>query len=294
MRGGQVKSMPDNKSPSIPKALDMEIERSWETITISNDFLFGRLMNKYPDLCRKLLERILPDLSIDHIELLETQKNISADVDARSVRLDVYVKDEKDRIYTIEMQMADTRELPKRSRYYQGLIDLELLDKGQSYKNLNDTFIIFICPFDLFGKGRHIYTFDGTCKEDSSINISDGATRIFLNAKGTMNDVSDELKAFLDYVVGIKSSDSFVVELEKAVMEARKNRNWRHQFMTLYLRDQENMERGLEKGRSEGREDERREIALRLFRRGMSVNEIAEITGLGAEEVKDLTLATSK
>ena len=59
-----------------------------------------------------------------------------------------------------------------------------------------------------------------------------------------MNDVSPELKAFLDYVAGKKPADPFVDELEEAVENARKNREWRHEYMTLLMRDQENREIG--------------------------------------------------
>jgi len=62
---------------------------------------------------------------------------------------------------------------------------------------LNRTLIIFICLFDLFDQGRHIYTFENLCEEDTSLAMGDETTKIFLNAKGVMNDVSDELKAFL-------------------------------------------------------------------------------------------------
>ena len=123
-------------------------------------------------------------------------------MDAQSVRLDVYVKDDRETVYDIEMQVSDTKELPKRSRYYQGMIDLQLVDASQHYKKLNKSYIIFICPFDLYGKGRHIYTFENICKEDNSISMGDEAVKIFLNADGTMDDVSKELKAFLDYVAG--------------------------------------------------------------------------------------------
>ena len=235
------------------------LERSWETIGIANDFLFGKLMRKHPGLCQKLLQRILPELEIDHIEVMETQKSIDEDIDARSVRLDAYVKDDSERVYSIEMQMTDTKELPKRSRYYSAMIDLQLLDKGIRYRYLNDSYIIFICPFDLYGKGRHMYTFDGRCKEDPELTIEDGATRIFLNTKGTMEDVSASLRAFLDYVDGRLSDDSFVQELEEAVDEAKKNREWRHEYMTLMLRDQENIEKGIELGRAEGRAEGRTE-----------------------------------
>lgn len=79
----------------------------WEELGISNDFLFGKIMRN-PDLCRELLQRILPELEIGRIEYLESQKSIRPDVDARSVRLDVYVRDGKNTVYDIEMQVADT------------------------------------------------------------------------------------------------------------------------------------------------------------------------------------------
>ena len=123
-----------------------------------------------------------------------------------------------------------------------------MIDKGRSYKKLNPSYVIFICQFDLFHMGRHIYTFENICREDKNISLGDGAVKIFLNADGKMNDVSRELKAFLDYVAGKKSEDAFVNKLEEAVKAAKKNREWRHEYMTLLMRDQENIEKGIEKG----------------------------------------------
>ncbi len=232
--------------------INMETRQTgWEELSISNDFLFGKVMQN-PELCKELLQRILPDLKIDHIEYPELQKNIKQDIDAKSVRLDVYVKDEKAVVYDIEMQVSNTKELPKRSRYYQSMIDLQLIDKGQYYNELNRSYVIFICPFDAFGKGRHIYTFENICKEDGSISMGDEAVKIFLNAKGTMDDVSKELKAFLDYVAGKKPVDSYVEKLEEAVKEAKKNREWRHEYMTLLMRDQENQKIGEKRGEKNG------------------------------------------
>lgn len=148
--------------------------------------------------------------------------------------------------------MADTKELPKRSRYYSAMIDMQLLDKSVAYRHLNDTYIIFICPFDLYGLGRHIYTFDGRCREDPAIKINDGATRIFLNAKGTMDDVSAGLRAFLDYVAGQWRDDPFVRELEK----------------------------GMEKGMGLAKE------ALRLSGQGVPPEKIAEKLDIPLEKVK--------
>ena len=107
------------------------IKDNWEELGLSNDFLFGKIMRD-PEICKGVLQRILPQLSIERIEYPELQKEIKEDIDARSVRLDVYVRDDRDTVYNIEMQTVNTKELPKRSRYYQSMMDLQLLDHGKS------------------------------------------------------------------------------------------------------------------------------------------------------------------
>ena len=229
----------------------IEVGTSWEELGICNDFLFGKVMQN-PELCKELLKRILPELEIERIEYPELQKTIKFDADAKSVRLDVYVRDEKQTIYDIEMQVTDTKELAKRTRFYQSMIDLQMIDRGESYKQLKPSYIIFICPFDMFDKGRHLYTFQNICKEDHKILLKDEATKIFLNAHGYMDDVSKELKAFLDYVAGKSTEDTFVKKLELAVKEAKRNREWRYEYMTLLMRDQENIEQGIKQGMEQG------------------------------------------
>lgn len=83
--------------------MDIKDNKKWENIGLSNDFLFGKVMSN-PRLCKKLLELIIPDMKIEKIEYPELQKSIREDSDSRSVRLDVYVKDDKETIYNIEMQ----------------------------------------------------------------------------------------------------------------------------------------------------------------------------------------------
>ena len=270
----------------------MNYTTDWEEIGLSNDFIFGKVMSD-PELCKELLERILPGIEIDHIEYPELQKPIKEDVDARSVRLDVYVKDGKNTVYDIEIQKVNTRELPKRSRYYQGMMDLQLIDSGQPYKKMNQSYVIFICLEDVFGKNRHIYTFENICREDPGIKLRDGAIKIFLNAKGNLNDVSSELRAFLDYLGGKKSEDEYVQKLERAVKEAKRNRKWRHEYMTLLMRDQENQEIGEERGRREGRLEGMREGRLEgqlegELRKLVSLIRKKQLRGYQKEQIADL------
>ncbi len=268
---------------------NMELESmgknaAWEELGIANDFLFGKIMQD-AGLCKELLQRILPDLEIDRIEYPQLQKEIKPDADAKSIRLDVYVRDGRGTIYDIGMQVVDTKELPKRTQYYQNMIDLQLIDKGQHYKLLKPSYIIFICPFDVFGRGRHIYTFENVCKEDKEIFLGDGAVKIFLNADSQLDDVSRELAAFLDYVAGRETEDTYVKKLKDAVDRAKKNREWRHEYMTLLMRDQENIEKGIEQGIEKGTLQERRKIIVKMIGQGYNDGQIMSVCETNEEEI---------
>ena len=168
------------------------MEKSFEELQIKDDFMFGVIMRD-PKFCRPFLERVL-GMKIARLEYPSSQEMIDLSADAKSVRLDIYAEDGNDTVYNIEMQTVKNRNLPKRARYYQGMIDLNILEKGENYRDLKQSIIIFVCTFDLFGKGRHIYTFENRCIQDGSISFGDGTAKIMLNTKGTVDDVTPEMK----------------------------------------------------------------------------------------------------
>lgn len=110
--------------------------------------------------------------------------------------------DEDDVIYEVEAQKENTRNLPKRSRLYQGIIDSKLLPPGVTDFNLlNEVLVVMITPFDLFGHGLYRYTFQMRCEEVPELKLDDGATRIFLNIRGEHPElVSAELIELLKYM----------------------------------------------------------------------------------------------
>lgn len=170
--------------------------KPWEELTLQDDYMFKLIMGR-KRICKKMLERIL-NIKIRDIRYIEKEKSMQARYESKGIRLDVYVEDDKNTIYNIEMQVRKLEgdSLARRTRYYQSMIDVDLLDRGMSYDKLNNSYIIFICPFDPVGKGRHIYTFNNICQEDKTVTLADGTTKMFLNTKSTMNDVSPAVKAF--------------------------------------------------------------------------------------------------
>ncbi len=145
--------------------LDRPEDQQWENLKISNDFIFAKVMRN-PKLCKGILERLL-EIAVDSIGYPEEQKVIDITKDSKSVRLDVYLLDEKGTVYNIEIQTTENRNLPKRTRYYQGMIDLNSIEKGIDYQELPQSYVIFICTFDPFGKQRWKYTFENKSAEDS-------------------------------------------------------------------------------------------------------------------------------
>ena len=119
--------------------------------------------------------------------------------------------------------------------------------------------IIFICTFDEFEKGRHKYSFENTCVEDPSIKLKDGAHKIFLCAGGVMDDCSEKMKDFLDYVAGQNTTGELTNRLREEVERVKKSDRWRAEYMLLELNYLEKYNEGLEEGRKEGREEGRAE-----------------------------------
>ena len=200
-----------------------------------------------PGLCRKLLEIIL-DVEIERIEYSEKEKTLDEKLEAKSVRLDVYLRDGRGTVYDVEMQTTDPGNLPKRSRYYQDLINLNLLAKGESYEELNKSFVIFICLDEVFKGGRHIYTFENRCIQDPDIALGDETTKIFLNPHSEMDDVSQELANFLKFLIDGKPLDEFTDRLMKAVETAKNNKMLELEYMSYYANLHDKYNEGLKAG----------------------------------------------
>ena len=223
-----------------------------DELTISDDFMFGAVM-KDPKLCKPLLEYIL-GIKIKEIKYPQRQKVIDERYDSKSVRLDVYVEDDENTVYNIEIQTTSNANLPKRMRYYQGIIDLHIISKGIDYDELKKSFVIFICTFDPFGKGRYIYTFENICKEDNTLTLNDEAIKVAVNVNGTVGNISDELKAVLKYIAGGIPESEYTKDLDTAVDNVKKDKEWGREYMTLYMRDMENQKIGKEIGEKIGKE----------------------------------------
>lgn len=257
----------------------------WESLTIKDNFIFGKTMEVNPDLCRRLIEQIL-NLKIKLVSYPEREKTIDARIDSKGIRLDVYVEDYENRSFDLEIQLTDNDDLAKRMRYYHSLIDLDKLHKGKSvkYRSLGESYVIFICTFDVFGFGYQVYDFEMVCKRNSAIKLNDLTHRIFLCTEGDDEEISDEVGNFLDYVAGRGIKGDFIKELDEAVQKVKESKEWRLSYMTYELALMEREEEGIIKGAMRKAE----EIAVKMLDKNKTFEEIQEFTELPLQRIKQL------
>ena len=204
----------------------------WNSLTLANNFIFCKVLEENPDVCKELLEMLL-DIKIDRIEQPKSEQTFKTDFDSRGIRLDVYVKDGTGRCFDIEIQTSNYMRLEKRARYYQGLMDVDSIQFGQEYSALKDSYVIFLCLGDAFGHRLPVYTFRYRAEEDKNILMNDGTVNIFFNA--TMYDKmqSENLRSFFRYLCGKNSDDNFTDRLSALVERVKMNAQWRHRYMTI-------------------------------------------------------------
>ena len=274
--------------------------RKFKDLTIRDAFMFAAVMSD-PEICRRVLELAL-GIPISEVHI-QTEKTMAYHSEYHGVRLDVYAADADRTRFNVEMQVTLQKFLPKRSRYYHDQIDMDALLAGDSYENLPDTYVIFLCDFDPFGQKKYRYTFSSGCKECKESKLQDGRCTIFLSTHGENEDeVPKELVTFLRFVkAGLQESeqnfhDDYVEKLQRTIREIKRDREMEERFMILeeMLKDERKEGRieGREEGRAEGLEEGERKKAIEVARylksSGTAMELIIGATGLSKEEIEKL------
>lgn len=186
---------------------------------------------------------------------MDYEDTIQISLGSKGVRLDIYVEDDENTVFNLEMQTTKYEELPKRSRYYQDIIDLNLIEKGEAYDILNTSYVIFICTFDFFESNKSMYEFENICINKPELKLNGGTHKIFLNTKGDRSGISKELKLLLDYFDGKEPESKLAKKIAQKVFEAKRNDQWRREYMSYQMELNQQYRNGKEEGRKEGIDD---------------------------------------
>ena len=278
-----------------------------EELTFVDDYMFGFILQN-EKICKELLERLLK-IKIEKVVYPELQKSISPYYETKGVRLDVYVKD-SNRVFDIEIQNSKNIDLPKRTRYYQSMIDIDSLLKGESYSELKESIIIFICTFDPFGENLPCYTFKNLCIENIQLELNDQAVKKIYNSTAYMRESDVEISAFLEYINTRTPTDDFTKKLSHLVEEAKLNNIFRDKYLTMNIHDQDitkeayeeglsaglqqGLQQGIQQGEERGLQQGKYETARNMLNRNLPIEIVCECTGLSKDVIEKIKKETKQ
>ena len=298
----------DQKSNSAGTTLQCPDTAVTERRPFTDDWMFGMVMRD-KDICRELLERILPDEQFGPIHLANpdgtfsdeeysgshpSQKdlsNLSGQIQAalkfsnesHGVRFDAYIQSEE--LWAeIEMQVYTGDHLGKRSRYYCANMDIDMLMAGTDYKDLKKSYVIFICTHDYMEQGDAVYFFQRFDAE-KQLPFTDESYILILNTSCDPAKVPENLRALYAYINDpVNTSDDILIQKIDDQVSKYNGSDWRWVQVTF----EEHVKHMAYLAKEEGKETMQKEIAAKLKATGMAPADIAEATGLSLQEVEAL------
>ena len=257
-----------------------DLQRLRDLRPIDDDFMRCLFKDNLP--LAEFVLRILTGRQDLVITSCETQKDMKRLAGARSVCLDAYAADSAGKQYDLEIQRQDKGADPHRARYHSSVLDIENLRAGQEFKELPDTYTIFITEQDFYGRGEPVYPVE-------RINLAtgqpfgDGEHILYVN--GEYRGESALGKLMHDF--NCTSADDMNFEILADRTRYLKENPKGVSEMCRIMEDMRNesLKEGLQKGIKEGM----KEAALRMLDAGKyALEEIADISGLSLEEVSQL------
>ena len=282
-----------------------QFSKPWKELTIADNFIFCKVMQN-ERLCRGVLETLL-GIKVSRIDYLQTENPIENFYDSRGIRLDVYVKD-SGRIFNIEIQTGNYDDLILRARYYLSSSDVATTKRRTKFKDIRETYILFICKDDPFGEGIPRYTKLTKFLETDGITYDDKSHNVFYNCSAWEKEEDPEVREVLKFICGLKPDSGIALEMDEAASLAKQKSDLEDEYMYFsdILEDEKEEARaeghalghseghaeGLEAGRRQQKIESAMEAARNAISLGLTEQQVATISGLSVEDVKSLMAQT--
>ncbi len=273
--------------------MEKNVVTKLEDLNLINRFLFDEVMED-----RESYQATVSILLGEDIQLLdepETEKELRVSPELREIRLDVVSMDKGGKLYYTEMQQKNTKNLRRRSRYYQAQLDVSLLAPGsKDFNLLSDSCLILVSPFDIFERGLYRYTFENICKECPDLKLEDGASRVFINTKGKNKcSFSQEFLDFMEYITNTtdeaaeRTKSQKIKRIHEQVKRIKLSEKMGVKYMQLWEEKAYIREEGYEEGYEEGDKKRLIHTICKKLRKGKALEQIADEVEESLDLVKE-------
>lgn len=249
-----------------------------EGLRLMDDDFFSEALDEKIEPVEYILHTILErdDIRVQRTEAQVEYKSATK----RSIKLDIRAVDAEGRVMDIEVQRADKGTSVRRARFHSSVIDRTLLEKGEDFDALADTYVIFITERDKFGLGLPLYHVERTITELQHQPFGDGAHIIYVN--GAFRDLTHPVGRLMHDMNCTHADEMLNPLLAKEVRYLKETEGGKIQMCRAFE------EVAMESAR-EAKESAKREMVLKLLALGqMSLESIAECADISLDEVKAL------
>lgn len=270
------------------------MSKAVEGLSIASDYIFGEVMRQ-PENVKPLLEAVL-EKKIAEITYIEKQQDIKDGFELHGIRLDISLEDNEKTQYAVEMQTGSAYDLERRIRYYQSSLDRRTLEVSEHYRDLKDSYVIFICTDDYYKRGLALYKRKSVIEGAEDVAYEDGSHAYILNAAFTVRNLSEPALEFLSYINAKYrklpfdvSKSEYLKQIDRAVEDIKSDDRKVERFMTLAAKLEDVRFIAHKEGVEEGERSAKVSLVKRLLAKGgMTLAEIADICVLDLDEVKKI------
>lgn len=250
-----------------------------EKLCLLDDNLMTLVFDRNIEATELLLNVILQRNDLKVLEVVGQREYKNLMSDGRSITIDIYARDGENKIYDIEVQRASAGADVRRARFHSSMIDTKMLKAGQEFKDIHESYVIFITASDVMGAGHPLYHVNRMIEETGTY-FGDGSHIIYVN--GSYKDVNDPVGKLMHDFRCLSSVDMFYPVLARQVKYFKETEGGQKIMCQIF-------EDLAEKRAEEARIEEKKAFALRMIARGkLTVEEIAEDADLPIEVVRDL------
>ena len=280
-----------------------ETKENKPVLNLKNDIVFKAFFSRKGN--EKFLIDFLESLLVTKIESIEIREEVNLEQlknEEKSGRLDLQAKLGDGTIVNIELQMRNEHNIEERTTYYSSKVISRETKRGTDYRDINQVIMINILGYEMFGFDEYISKTAIVLDKHRDYEVLRGIQWYFIELpkfRRLHPDMNEEINQWLVFMDDHDKETIKMVEKNNKIFErARKEMNYLTGDAAVQrlaeLREKWEMDRvsainyATRKGKSEGAKEKQIEIAKKLLKMGMTVEQIKEATKLSEKEIKKL------